>query len=91
VKGAALQCEAKTLADAIRQYETAFVCTIRPFEELLPNQSELKYFDFSDMSGELNGLVDIHVLRSGFEICPKQDLSFPLEESDHVEIGLLAC
>lgn len=91
VKGAALRCEAKTLGDAIRHYENEFLCIIRPVEQLLPGHAELKYFDYSDMSDELNGLVDIHVLRSGLEICPKQDLSFLLEESDHVEIGLLAC
>lgn len=91
VKGDALQCEVTTLGEAIRHYEAAFLCAIRPCEKLLPGQSELKYFDFSDTSNELNGLVDIHVLRNGLEICPKQDLSFLLEESDHVEIGLLVC
>lgn len=74
VKGAALQCEVKTLGEAVRHYETAFLCAIRPCEKLLPGQSELKYFDYSDMSNELDGLVDIHVFRSGLEICPKQDL-----------------
>ena len=36
-------------------------------------------------------LVDIHVLRGGEEICPKQDLSFPLFDTDIVKIGLIAC
>ena len=36
-------------------------------------------------------LVDIHVHRDKQTICPKQDLSFPLLESDVVSIGVLAC
>lgn len=91
VKGAPLQFEAATLGEAIQHYEASFRCAIRPCEKVLPGQSELKYFEFSDMSNEFDGLVDIHVLRDGLEICPKQDLSFLLEESDHVEIGLLVC
>ena len=47
--------------------------------------SGLADYDGHDM------LVDIHVLRGGEEICPKQDLSFPLFETDIVKIGLIAC
>jgi hypothetical protein len=36
-------------------------------------------------------LVDIHVYRDKQTICPKQDLSFPLLESDIVGIGVLTC
>ena len=36
-------------------------------------------------------LVDIHVYRGREMICPKQDLSFRLLESDLVSIGVLAC
>jgi len=36
-------------------------------------------------------LVDIHVCRGAQNICPKQDLSFPLLEADVVSIGALAC
>lgn len=36
-------------------------------------------------------LVDIHVLRGKENICPKQDLTFPLLDSDIVSIGALVC
>jgi hypothetical protein len=36
-------------------------------------------------------LVDIHILRNGQEICPRQDLEYPLMEPDIVSIGVLAC
>lgn len=36
-------------------------------------------------------LVDIHVLREGQELCPKQDLGFALLPGDKVVPGPLAC
>jgi len=39
----------------------------------------------------LYDLVDVHVERNGDEICPKQDLAFPLLPGDVVTIGLLSC
>ncbi len=35
--------------------------------------------------------VDIHVIRDGIEICPKQDLNFALAADDIVEAGVLIC
>jgi hypothetical protein len=49
-----------------------------------------RVYDNPDLTAEYK-LVDIHVLRNGQEICPKQDLSFPLLEPDVVSIGVLAC
>ncbi len=36
-------------------------------------------------------LVDIHIERDGAEICPKQDLSFQIIESDVVYISIPIC
>jgi hypothetical protein len=36
-------------------------------------------------------LVDVHVDRDGVEVCPKQDLRFPLIAADVVSAGMLAC
>jgi len=49
-----------------------------------------RVYDNPDLTEEYK-LVDIHVLRNGQQICPKQDLSFPLLERDVVNIGVLAC
>ncbi len=51
-----------------------------------------KYFKyFSKGEAEKFVLVDIHVERDGIEICPKQDLGFPLLAADIVEAGVLVC
>lgn len=36
-------------------------------------------------------LVDIHVKRDGTEICPKQDVTFQILESDVVYIYIPTC
>ena len=52
-----------------------------------------KWFRVYESSGDTTHykLVDIHIHRNGQEICPKQDLAYPLMESDVVTIGVLAC
>jgi hypothetical protein len=37
------------------------------------------------------GNTDIHVLRGGAELCPKQDLAFPLQDGDVVVFEVLLC
>jgi hypothetical protein len=44
-----------------------------------------------DQPGDFYRLVDIHIRRGSELLCPKQDLSYPLLESDTIEIGTLAC
>ncbi len=52
----------------------------------------LKYFKyFQNRQSSEFMLVDIHVRRNGEEICPKQDLMFPLFLDDTVEAGMLIC
>lgn len=87
----ALKSGAKTLGEAIRDYEDRFNVRVRPCEEPLPGQSEVKYFVVSEVEGDLSHYVDIHVFRGDRQICPKQDLSFILQVDDLVEMGELVC
>ena len=51
-----------------------------------------KYFKYFQNRQSKNFiLVDIHIRRNDVEICPKQDLMFPLVPDDIVEAGMLAC
>jgi hypothetical protein len=87
----ALPSNAKTLHEAIQEYEKHFNVAIRPCLDPLPGQSEVKYFILTDLESEIIWYVDIHVLRGNEEICPKQNLAFELETEDLVEMGALIC
>ena len=52
-----------------------------------------KWFRVSDPNGDSTkySLHDIHIRRGDSEICPKQDLLYPLLPDDIVNIGALAC
>ncbi len=53
-----------------------------------------KYFRYHDEKSPVPEgyvLVDIHVTRSGQEICPKQNLLFKMQSGDIVEILALIC
>jgi hypothetical protein len=86
-----LETVARTLDEAIQCYEAEFDISIRPCTEPLPGQTEVKYFNIFGANGELIWVVDIHVVRDSIEICPKQDLTFPLLADDHIQLGTLAC
>ena len=87
----ALRSTARTLGEAIQHYEAEFDVAIRPCVEPLPGESQVKYYDVAEVDTGTNWLVDIHVQRGSEEICPKQELSFLLLESDLVEMGVLVC
>lgn len=87
----ALHTEAKTLGEAIRDYENAFDVVVTPCLEPLPGQAEVKYFTVIDRDTEIMNVVDIHIFRGESEICPKQDTSFILHTDDLVEMGELIC
>ena len=36
-------------------------------------------------------LIDIHIKRGEIEICPKQDITFPILDSDVVYIYVITC
>ncbi|WP_426169033.1 MoaD/ThiS family protein [Pseudoduganella sp. R-34] len=77
--------EATTLGGLLEEYEssTGFCFALH---------DPPKYFRYfgNDFKPEFI-LVDIHVMRNGIEICPKQALDFPLEPNDVVEAGVLIC
>ena len=77
---------AETLAEAISSAETLLNCRITP-------HTPPKYFRlYSDAQGpEQYFLVDIHVKRNGSEMCPKQELGFPIQDGDLVTICTPIC
>lgn len=87
----ALKSNARTLGEAIRDYEKHFSLKIKACDEPLPGESEVKYFLVTDAETGLFHYVDIHVFRGEAEICPKQDTAFMLEPGDLVEMGELIC
>jgi hypothetical protein len=87
----ALKSNARTLGEAIQDYEKHFNVTIKACVVPLPGQSEVKYFVITDIETEVIHYVDIHVFRGEVEICPKQDTAFLLEPDDLVEMGELVC
>jgi hypothetical protein len=78
--------QAKTLGEAVIAAEEYFGIRIAPHDP--PKWFRLY---FPDRPEGNFALADIHIIREGKDICPKQDLSFPLLESDTVYIGALAC
>ncbi|UOD27600.1 hypothetical protein INH39_19015 [Massilia violaceinigra] len=51
-----------------------------------------KYFRYHNPASDPQFYpVDVHILREGMTICPRQDLSFALLPGDKVEAGVLAC
>jgi hypothetical protein len=55
-----------------------------------PEGEQPKYFIYKEGNGDIS-YVDVHVLRAGEEICPKQDVGFRLENGDIIRIGILVC
>jgi hypothetical protein len=87
----AFASDAKTLSDAIQQYEEHFKVVIQPCTEPLPGETDVKYFSIRDIDSADFKLVDIHIIRGAEIICPKQDVTFGLIDSDLVEMGELIC
>ena len=89
----ALRSNARTLDDAVREYEAHFNVRVAPMVEPFDGNPKNfgKYFEFSDLSSGIRQPVDIHIIRGNDEICPKQDLSFALLVDDVVELGELVC
>ncbi len=87
--------DAKTLGEAIAAYEKAFSAIITPYDGSLPGipfaPGEAPKYFLLEYSDGMTRLVDIHIYRDESEICPKQDLSFPLEASDVLNFGPLTC
>ena len=77
--------QARTLGELLIEFEECMGTRIEPHDP----PKYFRYFDVGSLSNFI--LVDIHITRSGTEICPKQDLSFLLEPNDVVEAGVLVC
>ena len=85
-----------TSGEALKLYADRHDIRLTPYDgswDSLPSESksEPKYFFFNDGGRFGDILVDIHVERGGEDICPKQDLEFPLLDGDIINIGALAC
>ena len=88
--------EAKTLGEAILAYEKAFSVSIVPYDGSFPavpfaSGEQPKYFVIHGNDIDDRTLVDIHIIRNGTTICPKQCLDYPLEPDDILEFGPLIC
>lgn len=91
-------CDSKTFGEALSAYATHYELSITPYDgsdPLIPfaANEEPKYFYCKAKSGTQTfpSLTDIHVLRYGEEICPKQNLQFELLPDDIIEFGILVC
>ena len=86
-------CKAHTLAEALSIYENVFNARVTPMHEPLLGLSANigKYFDYLDLDTGVKTAVDVHVVRQGQHICPKQNLAFELQTEDIVDIGPLIC
>lgn len=96
VAGEPVFTEARTLGEAIFAYERAFSVSITPYDGSFPEvpfapDEEPKYFVMRWRNSDQTSLVDIHITRDGFTLCPKQDLNYKLETADVLEIGSLVC
>ncbi len=85
-----------TLGEALKLLEGQHSVCLTPYDgswDSTPFESadERKYFIFNDGGRFGDTLVDIHVERAGEEICPKQDLNFPLIDGDLIIFGVLVC
>ena len=61
-------------------------CTREEVEAIGGPDEALKYFWFGPAGGPLREPVDIHIRRNGIEICPKQDVGFPLQNGDRIKV-----
>jgi hypothetical protein len=86
--------EAATLGEALNILARFQKLSFEPFKGdeyiVFEKQEDRKYFLFNDVNG-IGHLRDVHILRHETEICPGQDLGFPLIEGDIVMIGPLIC
>lgn len=75
-----------SLLDALKTYERQFNITISKHVDEPGTDARIgeKYFLFTDNLTGAQGLIDIHVIRNGEEICPKQNTDFKLISMDKV-------
>lgn len=84
---------AGTFGRALEIYCRYFKCALEVFSGPFPDNwgsavDENKYFRHTPSDGE-SRILDIHILRDGQEICPKQNLDYPLLDGDIIEVGAI--
>lgn len=87
----------KTLGELLKNYCRQYDVEITPAKGIIDETTkEPKYWqyfgnhEFYGVDGEI--IIDIHITRDGKMICPKQDLDFPLLETDLISIpAMYAC
>ena len=77
---------AQTLGEALAEASRILKVRFEPHEP----PKWFRVFGIPDF-GEHSMLVDIHIKRDGTELCPKQDLTFPILDSDIVYIYTITC
>ena len=88
---------ARTLGDAIRDYERKFSVEITSYDGKLDGHAfrrddPPKYFYYRPKDRRKVGpLVDIHIKRDGDSWCLRQDLDYEVFDSDAIEMGELFC
>lgn len=81
-----LVLEASTLGELLIELER------QTGAKVVPDETQAKYFRYyTNHESSEWVLVDIHIQRSGEDICPKQDLDFALLPNDKIVPGPLAC
>ena len=78
--------EAATLGEAVAVAAGIFGVRIVPHDP----PKWFRVYGIPDIPFEYR-IVDIHIKRGADVICPKQDLSYPLLDTDIVSIGMCAC
>lgn len=96
VTGKPVTTKAETLGEAIKAYELAFSVKVTPYDGSYPTvpfsvEEEPKYFVIRAPNNDQATLVDIHILRNGATLCPKQKLDYRLEFDDVLDFGPLIC
>jgi hypothetical protein len=88
--------DGKTLQAVIDDYSFRFNVEIKPYDGVIdavplsPCEAP-KYFYYKVRNTSHEILVDIHIYRNNEEICPKQNLSFPVFSTDTIIFGELIC
>jgi len=90
-----VRVQARTLAESLAAYTRELGVQFRPYDGSsawapLDRGQPAKYFWYETASGG-SSVVDIHIRRGEQSLCPKQDLSFPLQPGDDIVIGPLLC
>lgn len=96
VAGKPVITKAETLGEAIEAYELALSVKVTPYDGSFPAvpfspEEEPKYFVIRTPNSDQTTLVNIHILRNGATLCPKQKLDYRLDFDDVLDFGPLIC